>query len=383
MPKIEVLEGVHSVPREEWNALVGDESPFLEWEWLASLEEAGCLGEQSGWFPRPLVAYEDNELVAACPVYVKLNSEGEFVYDWGWADAAHRAGISYYPKLLVGVPFSPVTGARFLVKPGQDRNLWIRRFAAYLREMCEPNDLSGVHVNFCRPDELAALGEAGYMQRTGFQYHWCNEGYADFEEYLMRFRSKRRNQIRRERRELVKESIHLECITGDDLCEADIEHAFRFYQATVQNHHYGRQYLNREVFDLLFERFSHRIVLSLARQGGNTIGGTFNIFKGDTLYGRYWGADRYVRHLHFNACYYAPIEFCIERGLTRFEPGAGGDYKQIRGFDAQATYSGHYLQDPRLSQAIARFLESERDHADETISWIRDHSALKSTPSSE
>ncbi len=381
MPKIQVVEGVRSLPREQWNALVGDGSPFLEWEWLASLEEAGCVGEGSGWFPRPLVCWRDNELIAACPVYVRLSSEGEFVYDWSWADAGQRAGMSYYPKLLVGSPFSPVSGARFLIKAGEDRNLWIQRLAGYLRELCEPNELSGVHVNFCQPDELAALRGAGYMQRTAFQYHWQNEGYGDFEEYLTRFRSKRRNQIRREQRELARESIHLEFVSGDELCEADIEHAFRFYQSTVQNHYYGRQYLNRKLFDLLFERFSHRIALSLARQGGDTIGGTFNIFKGDTLYGRYWGADRHVRHLHFNACYYAPIEFCIERGLTRFEPGAGGDYKQVRGFDAQPTYSGHYLEDPRLSSAIGDFLEQERNHADEAIEWIRDHSALKAPTS--
>ncbi len=194
-----MLEGVATVPRDAWNALVGDESPFLEWDWLASLEEAGCVGPETGWQPRPLVVRDGARLLAACPLYVKGHSEGEFVYDWGWADAAERAGIRYYPKLLVGVPFTPVTGARFLVAEGEDRALWIQRLGAALRELCLANELSGVHVNFCREAETKPLAEGDYQLRLGIQYHWHNAGYTNFEDYLTRFRSKRRNQIRRER----------------------------------------------------------------------------------------------------------------------------------------------------------------------------------------
>ncbi|MBW2293202.1 MAG: GNAT family N-acetyltransferase [Deltaproteobacteria bacterium] len=367
-----------SLPRDAWNRLVGDESPFLEWEWLASLEETGCVGGSTGWIPRTLVAYEDGELVAACPLYVKYNSEGEFVYDHGWAHAAERAGISYYPKLLVGVPFTPVTGARFLIAEGQDRTQWAKQFGAALRDVCDNQDISGVHVNFCRADEMEALREMGFDARVGFQYHWKNHQYENFEDYLQRFRSKRRNQIRRERRELERQGIRIDFAVGDDIDQDVISHMYRFYLANIENHHYwGRQYLNREFFDLIAERFRTRLQITLARQGEETVAGTLNVFKGDVLYGRYWGTDRPLRHLHFNTCYYAPIEFCIERGLARFEPGAGGEYKQVRGFDAEPTASVHYLKDDRLAGAVRDYLERERRDAAETIEWFRDQSALK------
>jgi len=373
-----MTEGVSSLPRDAWNRLVGDESPFLEWEWLASLEETGCVGGSTGWIPRTLVAYEDGELVAACPLYVKYNSEGEFVYDHGWAHAAERAGISYYPKLLVGVPFTPVTGARFLIAEGQDRTQWAKQFGAALRDVCDNQDISGVHVNFCRADEMEALREMGFDARVGFQYHWKNHQYENFEDYLQRFRSKRRNQIRRERRELERQGIRIDFAVGDDIDQDVISHMYRFYLANIENHHYwGRQYLNREFFDLIAERFRTRLQITLARQGEETVAGTLNVFKGDVLYGRYWGTDRPLRHLHFNTCYYAPIEFCIERGLARFEPGAGGEYKQVRGFDAEPTASVHYLKDDRLAGAVRDYLERERRDAAETIEWFRDQSALK------
>ena len=199
MPTIELLDGVAQVPPAAWNALVGDESPFLEWEWLASLEDAGVVGAAEGWLPRPLVARDGDRLLAACPVYVKTHSEGEFVFDFAWADAALRAGIRYYPKLLVGVPFTPVTGARFLVARGLDRAAWIRRLGDALHEICTQSGFSGVHVNFCREDELPPFEGSAYLPRVGIQYHWRNEGYASFEDYLSALRSKRRNQVRRER----------------------------------------------------------------------------------------------------------------------------------------------------------------------------------------
>lgn len=378
MPRIEMTEGVSTLPRDAWNRLVVDESPFLEWEWLASLEETGCLGGQTGWISRTLAAYEGDELVAACPLYVKFNSEGEFVYDHGWAHAAERAGISYFPKLLVGVPFTPVTGARFLVAEGQDRVQWARQFATALLNISEEQDVSGVHVNFCQPDEANALAEMGFEKRMGFQYHWKNRGYKDFEDYLQCFRSKRRNQIRRERRELDKQGIHIEFAVGDDVTPEVMSDMFRFYLANIENHHHwGRQYLTQEFFELITERFRSRLQITLARKGTQAIAGTMNVLKDGVLYGRYWGTDRRMRHLHFNTCYYAPIEFCIEHGLSRFEPGAGGEYKQVRGFDAEPTLSGHYLKDERLATAVRDYLEHERRESAETIEWFRKQSALK------
>lgn len=375
MPDLALLESVREIPRDEWNALVGDESPFLEWDWLASLEEAGCVGGQTGWAPRPLVARENGKLVAACPLYVKGNSEGEFVFDFGWADAAQRAGISYYPKLLVGVPFTPVTGSRFLIAAGQDRRAWIRRFAEALQEICIGNDLSSVHVNFLREDEREGLEAAGFLMRSGFQYHWRSRGFANFDDYLASLTSKRRNQAKRERRELGEQDVTIDALTGDALGDEQFDAMYEIYLTTVSNNPWGRQYLNRRLFHLMRERFRHRLCFMRARVGGELVAGTINVQKGDTLYGRYWGAFRQLRHLHFNVCYYAGIEHCIARGLTRFEPGAGGEYKQLRGFDATATFSAHFIADERLRAAVAHFLEAERRKVDHTIDWYAEHSA--------
>src|SRR5262245_13365808 len=259
MSRIDVLEGVAGVPAGEWNALVGDESPFLEWEWLASLEDAGVVGARDGWLPRPLVARDGARLLAACPVYVKTHSEGEFVFDFAWADAAQRAGIAYYPKLLVGVPFTPVTGARFLVAPGEDRAAWIRRLGAALRELCEAHGLSGVHVNFCRDDELEPLVECGFLPRLGIQYHWRNAGYAGFEDYLAALRSKRRNQVRRERAFVREQGIRVEALAGAAIPDELFARMYRCYRSNVDTHFYGRRYLNARFFELLRERYRERL----------------------------------------------------------------------------------------------------------------------------
>ncbi len=386
MLRVELMEGVAQLPRDEWNALVGDESPFLEWDWLASLEDAGTVGADTGWQPQPLVVREGERLVAACPLYLKGNSEGEFVFDFSWADAAARAGIPYYPKLLVGVPFTPVTGSRFLVARGADRTALIRKLGSALREICLDNQMSSVHINFCREDEVAALtldtddadtGHGAYLPRVGLQYHWRNADFESFDDYLARFRSKRRNQIKRERREMERLGVSIEVLVGDEIPDDLFGPMFECYRATVERHHWGRQYLNLRFFELLRERFRHRLCFVVARQDGHVIAGTTNVVKGDSLYGRYWGALRTVRHLHFNVCYYAAIEHCIAAGIGRFEPGAGGDYKFLRGFDAQPTHSLHFLAESGLAQAVARFLDLERAEAHNAIDHLREHSALK------
>ena len=377
MADVEIAEGVAALPRDEWNALVADESPFLEWDWLASLEDAGTLTGTTGWLSQPLVVRENGRILAACPLYVKGHSQGEFVFDWGWADAAEQAGIRYYPKLLVGIPFTPVTGARFLVAPGEERKKWVRILSAALRDICVGQDLSSVHVNFCLPEELETLQDSGFLARVGIQYHWKNEGYENFGDYLSRFRSKRRNQIKREQRQLAEEGVSLQALAGDEIPDDLFSPMYDFYLSTIENRSWGRQYLNYELFEAVRNRFRNRLVFIVAFQNGAPIAGTFNVAKGDALYGRYWGTLRYVRHLHFNVCYYAAIDYCIRNGLSRFEPGAGGEYKQLRGFDAQPTYSAHFLADARLSRAVGDFLERERVQSAHSIEWIRDRSALK------
>jgi hypothetical protein len=375
--ELELLGGVREVERDEWDALVGEGSPFLEWDWLASLEEAGCVGARQGWAPRPLVVREGGRLLAAAPLYLKAHSEGEFVFDWGWAEAAARAGLDYYPKLLVAVPFTPVAGARLLTAPGADRGAWLAALAAALRDLCSESRLSGAHVNFCGAEECRALEAAGFLPRLGVQYHWSNAGYRSFEDYLSRLRSKRRNQVRRELRAVEEAGIRVEVFVGDEIPERLLPGLFGLYLSTVEKKVWGRRYLNRRFFELLRERFRRRLCLVAARRGEELVAGAVNVQKGHALYGRYWGAHEPVRHLHFVVCYYAGIRHCIERGLARFEPGAGGEYKQLRGFDATPTWSAHWLRDARLRGAVARFLERERAETGEAIAWTRERSALK------
>jgi predicted N-acyltransferase len=374
----EVLGGVTELPREEWNALVGEHgSPFLEWDWLASLEHAQVVGGRTGWHARPLVAREGGRLVAACPLYVKLHSEGEFVFDWGWAEAAQGAGIPYYPKLLVGVPFTPVSGSRVLIAPGLDRKQWTRELAGALRQLCADQDFSGAHVCFCTPEELAELQEAGYAARIGVQYHWRNRGYRDFADYLQRFRSKRRTQILRERRALHEQGVQIEVLSGDALPPELFPDLYAFYRSTVEVKSYGRPYLNERFFELVRDRFRERLCAVVARQDGRPIAATFNVYKGKVFYGRYWGARCELPFLHFNVSYYAAVEHCIASGFERFEPGAGGAFKLSRGFDAAPTYSAHYLREPRLARAVQSFLAAEREQALAAIAQLQEQSALK------
>jgi len=366
------------VSREDWDALVGDGSPFLEWGWLASLEESRCVGGRTGWSPQHLAIFSaDDRLVAACPMYLKTNGEGEFVFDWSWAQAAHRAGIDWYPKMLVAVPFTPVTGARFLVAPGVDRRSVVRILARALRGLCEENGLSSVHVNFCTPDEVEVLREEGWLEYRSHQYKWRNYGYETFEDWLGALRHKRRKQIRRERRELDEQDVRIEALCGDDIPPELFEPMYRIYATTVDKHTWGRRYLNPDFFALLAERFRHNLRFLVARRRGELVAGTFNVAKSGVLYGRYWGCFEELRFLHFNLCYYATIEHCIDTGIRRFEPGAGGDFKWLRGFDAEPTTSMHWVRDPRLFAALDRHFAAENAASDREIAALYEGSQLK------
>jgi len=373
---IRILDAVAAVPPRDWNALVGDGSPFLEWEWLASLEDAGAVRPETGWLPQHLTLWRGARLVGACPLYVKGHSMGEFVFDQGWAAAAERAGLAYYPKLLVAVPFTPVAGARLLAAPGEEAAV-VPVLAAALESVCAEQGLSSVHVNFCLPAEAERLAARGWLPRGGWQYHWRNDGYRTFDDYLAALRSKRRNQTRRERRELLAQGVTLETVAGDAITPELIPTMYGLYRATIDDNPWGRPYLTERFFTLIVERFRARLCFILARQAGEVVAGTFNVQKGDALYGRYWGALRTLRHLHFNVCYYAAVEHCIAHGLARFEPGAGGEFKHMRGFDARETWSMHFVRDPRLRAAIADFLARERAAVRDEIAWFDERTAHK------
>lgn len=377
MRSVRVLGAIRDVAPAAWDGLVGDGSPFLEWRWLATLEDSGAATAETGWSPNHLTVWEGERLVAACPLYRKDHSLGEFVFDQSWASAAMRAGIAYYPKLLVGVPLTPVTGARFLTAPGTDRPALVALLAAALEEVCAAEGISSVHVNFCLPDEAAALGARGWLRRTGWQYHWRNEGFASFDDYLASLRSKRRNQVRRELRGLTEDGVEVTAYTGDDIPDELFPRMFRLYKTTIDKLPWGQQYLDARFFRLAAERLRERLCFIVARQRGEVIAGTFNVVKGDALYGRYWGAVRELRYLHFNVCYYAGIEYVIARGLRRFEPGAGGDFKLLRGFDATPTESVHWLRDPRLAEAVRRFLVQERRAVAREIGWLTEQTARR------
>ncbi len=368
----------NDVRREEWDALAAGESPFLEWGWLASLEEARCVGGKTGWSPQHLALFgDDDRLIAACPLYLKTNSEGEFVFDHSWANAAYGAGIDYYPKLLVGVPFTPVTGRRFLTAPDVHRPAVIRVLAQALRELCDENEVSSVHVNFCEDEEAEVLRELGWAERLGFQYKWRNRGYATFDDYLAALRHKRRKEIRRERRELATQGIELQVQSGDEILDELFLPMYELYLTTVDKYIYGRRYLTRRFFELVRERFRHNLCFITAWRGGELLAGTFNVAKNRVLYGRYWGTYEEVRFLHFNMCYYATVEHCVRAGFERFEPGAGGEFKWLRGFDPEPTRSMHYLRDPRLAAAVRRFVHAERRELDRVMLAMREQSQLK------
>jgi predicted N-acyltransferase len=370
------------VRREEWDALVGAESPFLEWGWLASLEDAGCVGGRSGWSPQHLTLFQEDRLVAACPLYVKTNSEGEFVFDWSWASAAHRAGIDYYPKMLVGIPFTPATGLRFLTAPHLDRRGVVRLFGEALRDLCKEHELSSVHVNFCTEEEAEVLRDVGFTERAGFQYKWRNRGYGSFDDYLAALRHKRRKEVKRERRALDEQGVSIDVHVGDEIPDELFRPMYHLYLTTVDKYVYGRRYLTSRFFDLLRERFRSNLCFLTARQGGELLAGTFNVQKSGVLYGRYWGTREELRNLHFNVCYYATIEHCIRAGLERFEPGAGGEFKWLRGFDPEPTRSMHLMCDARLADAVRRFVQAERREIEHVMRSMREQSQLKpaSTP---
>jgi len=374
---IKIVQKVCEIQRDIWDGLLGSASPLMKWDWLDSFEQTGCVSEETGWLPHHLVVEAGSRIVAVCPMYLKLHSMGEFVFDWEWAEAAHRVGIQYYPKMLVGVPFTPVTGPRFLTASGEDRKSLIRLMGQALAKVAKDNKISSIHVNFCLADEQEVLEEVGFFPRAGLQFHWQNQSFRTFDDYLGSFRSDRRNKIKRERREVAQKGITIRAFEGDALTRSQVHTMFRLYKGHVDRHYYGRQYLTREFFDEIHRRLAAYVCLMLAEREGKIIAGTFNVRDDTAMYGRYWGAFEEQPFLHFNVCYYSAIEHCIRMGLERFEAGAGGSFKQLRGLDPERTGSVHYIVDGKFRRAVERFLQQEREMIRQKREMLLDGSQLK------
>lgn len=351
--ELEIVDSFSRIDASAWNALT-DGSPVLDHALFATLEETGCVGAGTGWQPYPVVAKTESRLIGAMPLFLKSHSYGEYVFDWAWADVFERCGISYYPKLLVAIPFTPVTGPRLLSHRPEVRAL----LAQLLAQQMERHAISSAHVLF--PDEASAqaLSTAGWFARNGVQFRWENEGFADFDDFLRRLSHDKRKKIRQERKKIAAFGISCRKLQGSEIKPQDWDFFFRCYQNTYYEHH-SIPYLNRDFFHLLAERLPDNIFLVIAERDGRPIGAAFNLYGNDTLYGRYWGAMQYIPGLHFELCYYQAQEFCIERGLRYFEGGAQGEHKLARGFRPRITCSYHRIAQPELDIAIRDHVERE------------------------
>ncbi|MFQ3457460.1 GNAT family N-acetyltransferase [Bradyrhizobium sp. UFLA01-814] len=339
-------------------------NPFVSHAFFAAAEASNSACPRTGWGPRHLIAKLDGRIVGVVPCYLKSHSQGEYVFDRGWAEAYHRAGGSYYPKLQVSVPFTPATGPRLLIRDGVDREVIGSALARGLRALCNATEASSVHVTFAREDEARFLGAHGFLQRTDQQFHWHNEGYKTFDDFLGSLNSRHRKGIKRERREAVAAGITIHWLTGSDITEDAWDAFFEFYMETGSRK-WGRPYLTREFFSLIGETMSRDVLLVMAKRNGRWIAGAINFIGSDTLFGRNWGAIEHHPFLHFEVCYYQAIDFAVQRGLKVVEAGAQGEHKLARGYLPQTTYSAHFIADPGLRRAIADYLKRERDYVAE------------------
>ena len=353
--------GADLAPREaQENTLETEYNPFISYDFLSSLELSQSVRTRGGWQPLHLLAEDSNgTLVGAVPCYAKTHSQGEYVFDHGWAEAYERAGGSYYPKLQVSVPFTPATGRRLLVRPGPETDAVRGALADSLMDVCRRSNASSVHVTFATQPEWDLLGRRGFLKRTHQQFHWENAGYDSFDAFLEALASRKRKTIRREREDALSAGISVHWLTGADLTESVWDAFFDFYMETGSRK-WGRPYLTRPFYSMVGEKMRDRILLVMAKRNGRWIAGAINFIGSHTLFGRHWGAVEHHPFLHFELCYYQAIQYAIEHKLARVEAGAQGEHKISRGYLPTTTYSAHYIVDPGLRRAIEDFLKHER-----------------------
>jgi predicted N-acyltransferase len=369
--EVRIARGVGDLPADEWDALTGG-NPFLSHAFLTALEESGSVGPGSGWDPVPItIAGADGKIAAALPAYLKAHSQGEYVFDHAWADAWHRAGGSYYPKLQIAVPFTPATGPRLLLADPALATPLLRA----AEQVCEDNGLSSAHATFIAPEQVPLFEAAGWMLRSDIQFHWENRGYASFDDFLAALSSRKRKDIRKERA-AAQEGVEIRHLTGAGILPEHWDAFWAFYQDTGARK-WGRPYLTREAFTLLGERLADRILLVMAFIGETPVAGALNFIGPDTLYGRYWGARLDKPFLHFELCYYQAIDAAIALGLSRVEAGAQGGHKLARGYEPVETWSAHYIVHPGFRAAVADFLDRERQGVAQDRLYLAERAPFK------
>lgn len=373
--RTQLCADIASIGRDDWNALLAGDAhanPFVRHECLHALEASGCVGQRSGWTPLHLTLWRGDRLAAAVPLYVKSHSFGEYVFDWAWADAYARHGLAYYPKLVAAVPFAPVAGTRLLATDDDARDALADALLAHARA----SGVSSLHVLFAPAAQIERLATRGMLVRRGVQFHWRNAGYSSFDAFLAALAQPKRKKIRAERRQVAQAGVALERRTGDAITAAEWDFFQRCYRATYAAHG-STPYLNRDFFHRLGEAMPQHLLLVIARRDGRPIAAALGIFDESRLYGRHWGAVEHVSCLHFECCYYQMIEFAIERKLAVFEGGAQGAHKLARGLDPVATASAHWLAEPAMHAAVARFLARESDAVEDTLDELNEHRAWR------
>ena len=375
--RFQICTSLSHVEANDWNALIRDGDPFLRYEFLRALERHDCVGERTGWHPQHLLGFDQSGLlVAAMPLYLKTNSYGEFVLDWAWADAYQRYGMRYYPKLVSAIPFTPATGARMLLHPTTDPVSGRAALAAEAVRLAASLGVSSYHCLFHPADELVAYEAQSMTRRLGCQYHWHNIGYVNFDDFLTALSSKKRKNIRRERRLVAESGLTLEVLSGSDMDEARWAVTHRFYESTFDRRG-GFATLTRSFFQEIGATMGDQLVLCLAYDGPREVAGAICLRSNTTLYGRHWGCEKDYDSLHFEACYYQGIEYCIKNGLQRFEPGAQGEHKVHRGFLPTLTYSSHWIENEGMRRAIDNFLEREGPAVQDYAARLMAHSPYR------
>jgi hypothetical protein len=365
---------ISQISKMEWDALAQPlQTPFLEWEWLNNLETSGSATARTGWQPNHLTLWRDRQLIAAAPLYIKGHSYGEFVFDHQWADLAYRLGVKYYPKLLGMVPFTPAVGYRFLIAPGEDEERITEIMVAEIDRFCDRHRLSGCHFLFVDPQWQPMIEKQGFSSWLHYSYIWSNQGFNSFEDYLRIFNANQRRNIKRERQAVTKASLEIKTLVGDEISHHLFSQIYDFYSSTCDKFYWGSKYLTRKFFEQLYPHYRHRVLLVTAWREDNQrqpVGLSFCINKGENLYGRYWGCFEEYDCLHFDACYYQPIEWAIANGVKMFDPGAGGSHKKRRGFPATPNYSVHRFYDQKMMQILRYYIGEINEMGQQEINAI-------------